>query len=158
MDEDIRKNRILRVPLTCLSWLGLVTFKDQNFLVFNRAKGYIVIMTYVLYNVSEIIFLVINRKNIQLLTINGGTTALYFTIYVKSWASINHHKKFSKMFASMHQNMKMIEDSEDDEQKKIIDGYVKRCLKVVWYLQGNMTFTCTFFASYLVVIFFVVHV
>lgn len=158
MDENIRKNRILRVPLTCLSWLGLVTFSDQKYPLLNRTKGYIVIITFVLYNISEIIFLVINRENVALLTINGGTTALYFTIYVKSWASLNHRKKFCEMFATMNKKMKIIEESNDEEQKCILDGYVGRCLKVVWYLQANMTFTCTLFMVYLVVIFFIIHV
>lgn len=157
MDERILKTKIIHLPLVFLNWAGLVRFKNERFSIINYFKGYFSILSYLFYNISQIVFFLEHYNETARITLVGGTYALYSTVWTKSWTMIKYRNEFAKLFKKIHEDSQRIELSGDKKQQEILHIYIGRSSKLAWILELNVIMTCSIFAVYSAWVCFISH-
>lgn len=149
MDVEIKNNKILQIPLYALRVSGFVQFQDQKFKFLHNLWGYFVIISYMWYSFSQVVFLIVNNFKVDLVFNNGSAMCMYFTIWSKGLASVINRNKFSSLYSRVNDSMKLIEKEGDEGMKIILEDMIKRSRRVAWIMQSMMTFTSGVFGIYL---------
>lgn len=158
MDAKIKNNEILKVPLLSLALFGFIQFQDQRCKLLHKLLAYIVIILYVWYTISLVIFLNINNFKVELVFNNGCALSMYFTIWMKGLVSMVFRKEYASLFERMNNSMKQIENEGDEEMKQILQNLVKKSKRITWGMQIMMMFTVFVFEIYLFALTFIYYV
>lgn len=149
MDRDIRKNRLLKFNIMALNQIGLVYFDDQRFPKFEYWKGVFCVFSFVIFNITEYMFVFINIHDVSLISLNLATSLLYSSLIVKGATFIWHNKKYFKLMTDMHNAMKFVENSKHDQLKRILDKHVFHCYEVAVAIFVFTTISLIIFSAYL---------
>lgn len=158
MDIEIKNNEILKIPLGALSVSGFIQFDDQKFKLLQKLWGYFVIVSYMWYSFSFVVFLYINNFKVDLVFNNGSAMSMYFTIWTKGLVSVIYKDKYISLFKRVNESMKTVENDGDEGMKDILHEMVKKSKSIAWLMQSMTTFTSSVFAIYLCCLTFVLYV
>lgn len=149
MDHDIRKNRMLKFNLMALNQIGLVYFDDQRYLRYEYCKGIFSVFYLFIFNITQYMFVFFNIKDVNLISLNCGTAVLNTTLVAKGATFIWHNKVYFRLMTDMHESMKRIEKSGNDEVNKILNKYVWHSYKVTATIFVFTTITLFIFSAYI---------
>lgn len=155
MNRDIRKNPILKFNLSALNQIGLVYFDDQRFPTFEYCKGIFSVFSLFIFNITEYIFIILNIKDVNLITLNCATTVLNTTLVAKGATFIWHNKIYFGLITDMHESMKRIENSGHKECNKILNKYVWHAFAVTTTIFIFTTITLFIFSAYIFYMFII---
>lgn len=155
MDKNIRCNKILRIPLGTLNYLGFAFFKDDNYVIIKVLISYTILALYVLYNIAEFVFLYVNRNDFYMVTVNGSTAFLTITIYSKGFNYIFYRKQFEDLCTRMDTKMAFYQKHGNNKEKDIMKKCCKESENVLWIIKIAIAITVVLFIISLTLNFFI---
>lgn len=158
MDTCLKDNPILKIPLVALNLTGLVQFKDQKCQLLNKIWGYSIVIIYIFFNISQLIFLYVNNFEVNLIFNHGSATSLYFTIWVKALVSIIYRKEYNLLYNKINKTIKNLYQEGDQETKNILDDLVKKSTRAAVMMLVLVGFTGSVVVIYLIYLSFIAYV